>query len=103
QCQGAKALAIRYELGLLYEAQEQWSQAAAIYESIPTFHDVPKRLELARAHEATGEPTTAFRYGNSQDAEKARQRRSLLESILNVAKRLRLRCFHRVRPCWTSF
>ena len=64
QCQGAKALAIRYELGLLYEAQEQWSQAAAIYESIPTFHDVPKRLELARAHEATGEPTSAFRYGN---------------------------------------
>jgi tetratricopeptide (TPR) repeat protein len=63
-CQGAKALAIRYELGLLYEAQEQWSQAAAIYESIPTFHDVPKRLELARAHEATGEPTSAFRYGN---------------------------------------
>jgi tetratricopeptide (TPR) repeat protein len=64
KCQGAKALAIRYELGLLYEAQEQWSQAAAIYESIPTFHDVPKRLELARAHEATGEPTSAFRYGN---------------------------------------
>ena len=64
KCQGAKALAIRYELGLLYEAQEQWSQAAAIYESIPTFHDVPKRLELARAHEATGEPTSASRYGN---------------------------------------
>ena len=64
KCQGAKALAIRYELGLLYEAQEQWSQAAAIYESIPTFHDVPKRLEVARAHEATGEPTSAFRYGN---------------------------------------
>ena len=41
KCQGAKAQAIRYELGLLYEAQEQWSQAAVIYESIPTFHDVP--------------------------------------------------------------
>jgi tetratricopeptide (TPR) repeat protein len=63
-CQGAKALAIRYELGILYEAQEQWSQAATIYESIPTFHDVPKRLELARAHEALGEPTSASRYGN---------------------------------------
>lgn len=50
--QGAKAQAIRYELGLLYEAQEQWSQAAAIYESIPTFHDVPQRLESARAHRA---------------------------------------------------
>lgn len=64
KCQGAKAQAIRYELGLLYEAQEQWSQAAAIYESIPTFHDVPKRLESARAHEATAEPTSAIRYGN---------------------------------------
>ena len=27
----------------------------------------------------------------------------VLESILNVAQRLRLRCFHRLRPCWTNF
>ena len=64
KCQGAKAQAIRYELGLLYEAQEQWSQAAKVYESIPTFHDVPQRLESARAHRAPVEPTPAFRYGN---------------------------------------
>jgi tetratricopeptide (TPR) repeat protein len=64
KCQGAKAQAIRYELGLLYEAQEQWSQAAAIYESIPTFHDVPQRLESARGHMVPAEPTSAFRYGN---------------------------------------
>jgi tetratricopeptide (TPR) repeat protein len=64
KCQGAKAQAIRYELGLLYEAQEQWNQAAAMYESIPTFHDVPQRLESARAHRAPAEPTSAFRYGN---------------------------------------
>ena len=64
KCQGAKAQAIRYELGLLYEVQEQWSQAAAIYESIPTFHDVPQRLESARAHRAPAEPASAFRYGN---------------------------------------
>ncbi len=64
KCQGAKAQAIRYELGLLYEALEQWSQAAAIYESIPTFHDVPQRLESARAHRASAEPTSAFRYGS---------------------------------------
>jgi len=64
KCQGAKAQAIRYELGLLYEAQEQWTQAAKIYESIPTFHDVPQRLESARAHRAPAEPTPAFRYGN---------------------------------------
>jgi tetratricopeptide (TPR) repeat protein len=64
KCQGAKAQAIRYELGLLYEAQEQWSQAAAIYESIPTFHDVPQRLESTRARRAPVEPTPTFRYGN---------------------------------------
>ena len=64
KCQGAKAQAIRYELGLLYEAQEQWSQAAAMYESIPTFHDVPNRLESARARRAPAESTSAFRYGN---------------------------------------
>jgi tetratricopeptide (TPR) repeat protein len=64
KCQGAKAQAIRYELGLLYEAQEQWSLAAKIYESIPTFHDVPQRLESARARRAPAEPAPAFRYGN---------------------------------------
>jgi tetratricopeptide (TPR) repeat protein len=64
KCQGAKAQAIRYELGLLYEAQDQWSQAAAIYESIPTFHDVPQRLESARSHRAPAQPTSALRYAN---------------------------------------
>lgn len=48
RCQGAKAQAIRYELGLLYETQQQWQKAATIFESIPTFHDVPKRLESLR-------------------------------------------------------
>jgi tetratricopeptide (TPR) repeat protein len=64
KCQGAKAQAIRYELGLLYEAQENWSQAAAIYESIPTFHDAPQRLESARAHKAPAEPPSALRFAN---------------------------------------
>ncbi|MCX5727629.1 MAG: tetratricopeptide repeat protein [Nitrospirae bacterium] len=64
KCKGAKAQAIRYELGLLYEAQEQWSQAAAIYESISTFHDVPQRLESVRACRGLAEPTSALRYGN---------------------------------------
>jgi len=64
KCQGAKAQAIRYELGLLYEAQELWSQAAAIYESIPTFHDVPQRLESARTHRTPTQPTSALRYAN---------------------------------------
>ena len=64
KCQGAKAQAIRYELGLLYETQEQWSQAAAIYESIPTFHDVPQRLESARSHSTPAQPAPALRYAN---------------------------------------
>ena len=55
-CQGAKAQAIRYELGLLYEVQEEWNQAAGIYESIPTFHDVPQRLESIRARRSPSEP-----------------------------------------------
>jgi tetratricopeptide (TPR) repeat protein len=63
-CQGAKAQAIRYELGLLYEAQEQWDKAAAIYESIPTFHDVPQRLESTRARRAPAEPAPMFRYAS---------------------------------------
>jgi len=39
----------------------------------------------------------------AQAAEKGCQRRSPLESILNVAMRLRLRCFHRLQPCWQPF
>lgn len=64
KCQGAKAQAIRYELGLLYEVQEQWSQAAGIYESIPTFHDVPQRLESIRTRSTPTESAPVFRYGN---------------------------------------
>jgi tetratricopeptide (TPR) repeat protein len=60
-CQGAKAQAIRYELGLLYEVQEQWSQAAAIYESIPTFHDVPQRLESIQSRTVPVESPSTFR------------------------------------------
>lgn len=44
RCQSAKGQAIRYELGLLYEAEDQWEDAAKTYESIPSFHDVPQRL-----------------------------------------------------------
>jgi tetratricopeptide (TPR) repeat protein len=64
KCQGAKAQAIRYELGVLYEAQEQWSQAAEIYESIPTFHDVPQRLESVLARRGPALPLSALRYAN---------------------------------------
>ena len=48
RCQGAKGQAIRYELGLLYEAQAQWEKAAHTFESIPSFHDVPQRLQALK-------------------------------------------------------
>ena len=48
RCQGAKGQAVRYELGMLYEAESQWEQAVSIYQMIPSFHDVPQRLESLR-------------------------------------------------------
>jgi tetratricopeptide (TPR) repeat protein len=45
RCQGAKGQAIRYELGLLYEAAELWDKAVNAYHAIPSFHDVPQRLQ----------------------------------------------------------
>ena len=48
RCQGGTGHAIRYELGMLYELESQWEQAAQTYETIPSFHDVPKRLESLR-------------------------------------------------------
>lgn len=48
RCQGGKGQAIRYELGMLYELESLWEQAAQTYETIPSFHDVPQRLESLR-------------------------------------------------------
>ena len=65
KCHGAKAQAVSYELGLLYEAQERWSHAATIYQSIPTFHDVPQRLDSVRARLGPAQaPAPALRYAN---------------------------------------
>ncbi|NOT96119.1 MAG: hypothetical protein HOP00_07405, partial [Nitrospira sp.] len=67
KCQGAKAQAISYELGLLYEAQERWSHAAIIYQTIPTFHDVPQRLDSVRVRLGTAQapaPAPELRYAN---------------------------------------
>jgi len=62
RCQGAKGQAIRYELGLLYEAEELWEKAAHAFESIPSFHDVPQRLvALKRKH---GGGDVGFRYAS---------------------------------------
>jgi tetratricopeptide (TPR) repeat protein len=49
RAQGAKGQAIRYELGLLYEAAEEWAKAAVTFQSIPSFHDVPTRLAAIKS------------------------------------------------------
>ncbi|HLZ33552.1 MAG TPA: tetratricopeptide repeat protein [Nitrospira sp.] len=65
RCQGAKAQAIRYELGLLYEKQEQWQLAMTMFEAIPTFHDVPQRLASIRSLPGSAHAAPkAFRYAN---------------------------------------
>lgn len=65
RCQGAKAQAIRYELGLLYEKQQQWQLATTMFEAIPTFHDVPQRLAAIRtAPKPAPAAPKAFRYAN---------------------------------------
>jgi tetratricopeptide (TPR) repeat protein len=62
RCQGAKAQAIRYELGLLYEKQENWQLATTMFEAIPTFHDVPQRLAAIRTAPKPATATKAFRF-----------------------------------------
>jgi len=65
RCQGAKAQAIRYELGLLYEKQEQWQLATTMFEAIPTFHDVPQRLATIRTvRKPASSSAKAFRFAN---------------------------------------
>jgi tetratricopeptide (TPR) repeat protein len=64
RCQGAKAQAIRYELGLLYEKQQQWQLATTMFEAIPTFHDVPQRLAAIRTLPKPSPASKAFRYAN---------------------------------------
>lgn len=49
RCQGSKGQAIRYELGMLYETQQRWQLASTMFETIPSFHDVPQRLATIRA------------------------------------------------------
>ena len=62
RCQGAKGQAIRYELGLLYEAEKQWEKATHAFQSIPSFHDVPQRLAALKGRQGGGD--AGFRYAS---------------------------------------
>ena len=56
RCRGGNAQLVRYELGLLYEKTECRERAIAMYQSIPSFHDVPRRLETLRNRDSNGKP-----------------------------------------------
>ncbi|MBH0192058.1 MAG: tetratricopeptide repeat protein [Nitrospira sp.] len=59
RAQGAKGQALRYELGLLYEAAEEWTKATVTFQSIPSFHDVPTRLAAIKGRSHS--PTASYR------------------------------------------
>lgn len=59
RAQGAKGQALRYELGLLYEAAEEWTKATVTFQSIPSFHDVPTRLAAIKGRSQSR--TASFR------------------------------------------
>ncbi|MCS6288661.1 MAG: tetratricopeptide repeat protein [Nitrospira sp.] len=48
RCRGGNAQLVRYELAMLYEKTGARDRALAMYQSIPTFHDVPRRVEALR-------------------------------------------------------
>ena len=54
RCRGGNAQLVRYELGLLYEKTGARDQAFSMYQSIPTFHDVPRRVEALRLQPLNG-------------------------------------------------
>jgi len=49
RCKGEKAVSVRYELGTLYEAEGRFDSALRILETIPTFQDVPQRIEWMKS------------------------------------------------------
>ncbi len=54
RCRGGNAQLVRYELALLYEKTGASDRALSMYQSIPTFHDVPRRVEALRLQPANG-------------------------------------------------
>lgn len=54
RCRGGNAQLIRYELALLYEKAGARDRALSMYQSIPSFHDVPRRVEAMRLQHSNG-------------------------------------------------
>ena len=89
RCDEAKAVPIRYELGILYESDGLLEKAAMIFSSIPAFLDVPMRLERLKrtptshpshpseAESPSGEPTTVAA-ANAPSTERKKRRISYL-------------------------
>lgn len=48
-CVGDMANVVRYELGLLYESDGQFDQAFKMFSAIPSYKDVPRRLEWSKS------------------------------------------------------
>ena len=57
RCREGNAHIVRYELGLLYEKIAARERAIAMYQSIPSFHDVPQRLHALRSENHNGKVT----------------------------------------------
>jgi tetratricopeptide (TPR) repeat protein len=60
RCRGGNAQIVRYELGLLYEKVSARDRAIAMYQSIPSFHDVPQRLEALCSRNSNGSASTVL-------------------------------------------
>ena len=54
RCRGGNAQLVRYELAVLYEQSGARERALAMYQSIPSFHDVSRRVEALRLLGANG-------------------------------------------------
>ena len=60
-------MSVRYELGILYEAEGRFDRAIRILETIPTFQDVPKRIEWMKTNgQSTHPSSTNPRQGSSE-------------------------------------
>lgn len=54
RCRGGNAQLVRYELALLYETTGARERALSMYQAIPSFHDVPRRVEALRLQSTNG-------------------------------------------------